>query len=80
MPMKNRRRIFLRTETFERILIRSKNTKSNFRKDSEETINAPQKSEKYRVEIYRIEADGEQKVFECEMFGSIEIVETDESF
>jgi hypothetical protein len=78
--MKNRRRIFLRTETFERILIRSKNTKSNFRKDSEETINAPQQSEKYRVEIYRIETGGGRKVFECELSGSVEIVETDESF
>lgn len=78
--MKNQRRIFLRTETFERILIRSKNTNSNFRADSEETINAPPKGEKYRLEIYRIEAGGEQKVFQCELSGSIEIVETDESF
>jgi hypothetical protein len=77
--MKNQRRLFLRTETFERILIRTKSTGTSFRQDSKETSVAPQKSEKYRVEIYRIETDGEQRVFQCELFGSIEIIETDEN-
>ncbi|HEX8737058.1 MAG TPA: hypothetical protein VF721_17130 [Pyrinomonadaceae bacterium] len=78
--MKNQRKLFLRTETFERILIRSKDTKSKFREASKETVDPPPKGEKYRLEIYRIEAGGEQKVFECVLSGSIEIVETNEDF
>lgn len=81
MPMKNQRKLFVRTETFERIRIRSRNTKSSFRRTSAaESINAPRRSEKYRVEIYRIDTDGDWKVFQCELSGSIEIVGTDESF
>ena len=72
--MKNGRKLYMRTETFEQILIRSKNAKLNFRADSDKTIDAQQTCEKYRIEIYQIEAGVERKVFECEFSGSIETV------
>ncbi|MGC2235066.1 MAG: hypothetical protein WA584_02820 [Pyrinomonadaceae bacterium] len=75
--MKTERKLYLRTETFEQILIRSKSLKLNFRADSEDAIDSPQNGEKYRLEVYRIETGGKRKVFECELSGSIEIIETD---
>ena len=78
--MKNRRKLYSRTETFEQILIRSKTAKSNFRKNSGETIDLPQGNAMYRVEIYQVDSDGKRMIFKCKLSGSIEIVETDENF
>lgn len=75
--MKNQRKLFMRTETFEQVLISSKPARSNFREDSGETIDLSHGKEKYRVEIYEIGTKGKRMIFVCELFGSIEIVETD---
>lgn len=73
--MRNRRKLFLRTETFEQILIRSKNTESISRAGFSGTVTAQNGIEKYRIEIYRIEADSDRKVFQCDLPGFAGIVE-----
>lgn len=81
--MKNRRKLFLRTETFEQILIRQKPAQTDVSKETKNvTTQSSFRGERHRLEIYRIEADGKKrlKVFECEIYGSIEIVETNEDF
>jgi hypothetical protein len=71
--MKTERKLFLRTETFEQILISSRPARSNFREDTGKAIDLSHG--KYRVEIYQIDTNGKQMIFECELFGSIEIGE-----
>lgn len=73
--MKTERKLFLRTETFEQILISSRPARSNFREETGKTINLSHGTEKYRVEIYQIDTKGKQMIFQCELFGSIEIGE-----
>ena len=67
--MNKKRRIILRTETFERISLRqtSKTVKH-------QTFNFGI----YKIEISRVEAEGEQIIFEAEIPGLPEIKETSE--
>lgn len=65
----------MRTETLEQIVIRSKNPKLRFHGDEGERSNGPNGDETYRMEIYRIEVNGTEKVFECELTDSIATVE-----
>jgi hypothetical protein len=66
--MKTKRRIIFRTETFERITLRQT------RKICESQIFA---IGNYKVEISKIEANKEQKIFEAEFSGFIEIKDND---
>lgn len=75
--MKNRRKLSIRTETFEQIVIRSKSRELNFCANRREPDIGPQAGGNYRMEIYRIETEGKEKVFEGELPGSIENVEND---
>ena len=75
--MKNKRKLSVRTETFEQIVIRSKKRKFNFGANSDETSDGSHAGGNYRMEIYRIKTDGSEKVFECELSGPIETVEDD---
>lgn len=73
--MKSRRKLLLRTEILESIRIRRKDAKTNFpARARAETYENP-KRETYRLEIYSIKAGSRQKVYKCEIHGSIEIVE-----
>lgn len=75
--MKNRRKLSIRTETFEQIVIRSKSKKLNFCANRRETDIGSQAGGNCPMEIYRIETEGEEKVSEVELPGSIETVESD---
>jgi hypothetical protein len=74
--MRKRQRVILRTQTYERILIRRKDCGPRLCKDSESSVGESLPGTKYRLEIHRIEAWGEQVVFECELSGRIEFVKT----
>ncbi len=67
--MKKERRIILRTETFERITLRRSSKTID-----EQTLALGI----YNIEIRKADAEGEQIVFEAEIHGFIEIIETDE--
>ena len=73
--MKNRRRFSMRTETCEQIVIRSKSRTLNPGAATEDPRTGSKGVGKYRMEIYRIEIDGTEKVFECELTDGIETVE-----
>ena len=75
--MKNRRKLSMRTETCEQIVIRSKSRTLNSGATTEDPITGSKGVGKYRMEIYRIEIDGTEKVFECELTDAIETVESD---
>jgi hypothetical protein len=67
--MKKERRIILRTETFERTTLRQ-SSKTLSREMSALGI--------YKVEIRKVEPEGEQIIFEAEIIGLIETEETEE--
>ncbi len=67
--MNKKRRIILRTETFERITLRQTSKTVN-----RQTFNFGI----YKIEISNVDADGEQIIFEAEFPGLIEIKETNE--
>ncbi len=66
--MKNKRRIILRTETFERIRLR---------KTSEIADGRMLEFETYKIIISKIAAPGTEVIFDAEIVGFIEIEETD---
>jgi hypothetical protein len=65
----------MRTETCEQIVIRSKSRTLNSGAATEDSITSSKGVGKYRMEIHRIEIDGTEKVFECELTDAIETVE-----
>jgi hypothetical protein len=67
--MNKKRRVILRTETFERITLRQSSKIINH-----ETLTLGF----YRIEISKVDAKKEQIVFEAIIHGFIEITETDE--
>ena len=66
--MKHKRRIILRTETFERIRLR---------KTSEIADGRMLEFETYKIFISKIAAPGTEVIFDAEIVGFIEIEETD---
>jgi hypothetical protein len=75
--MNNRRKLLMRTDIFEQIVIRSKRRTLNSGAATEDPIPGSEGVGKYRMEIYRIEIGGAEKVFECELTDSIESCRSD---
>jgi hypothetical protein len=75
--MKKRKRTVIRTETCERILIRGRANGSTLRGNSDGSVAKSNPDAKYRLEIYRIEAEEKQSIFECEYTGTIRVAETE---
>ncbi len=67
--MNKKRRVILRTETYERITLRQSSKTTN-----RETFALGV----YKIEIRKVEPEKEQIIFEAEIIGLIETEETDE--
>jgi hypothetical protein len=67
--MKKERRLILRTETFERV---------SLRQNSRLRISQMTERENYHVKVYRIETEGNQLIFECDILSSIDIETTND--
>jgi hypothetical protein len=74
--MKNRRKLSMRTETCEQIVIRSKSRTLRSGAATENPTGSKGVG-KYRMEIYRIGIDSKEKVFECELSDATEPVKND---
>lgn len=78
--MYKKRRLFMRTETSERVLIRQKRGGPSRPRDPEGSIGRSLPDAKYRLEICSIDAGCTKIVFEREFAGAIEVIEMDETF